>query len=246
MENNALHFAITSTCSRYIIFSIHFIMCYSWNLTQTHSLTSQCYNLGSAPNIGCFFFISVLWKLFSYLFTFMTNTCIVLIFYDLYFLIFRILAIKSGPSSGIKVFLQQSQKDNKNRVILPDVKWQSVGADYQQVDLSKFEGRNFASKLELLLATFSHDSSSSSSWNKLFSSLLLRFLKHVHTAVLVSWRTFSTICLSVCLSGIYFWQCKFSEILNFSEEGLGQGVTLLKISVFLLRKRKEEGVTQLF
>lgn len=26
----------------------------------------------------------------------------------------RILAIKSGPSSGIKVFLQQSQKDNKN------------------------------------------------------------------------------------------------------------------------------------
>lgn len=112
-------------------------------------------------------------------------TDIVLIFYDLYFLIFRILAIKSGPSSGIKVFLQQSQKDNKNRVILPDVKWQSVGADYQQVDLSKFEGRNFASKLELLLATFSHDSSSSSSWNKLFSSLLLRFLKHVHTAVLV-------------------------------------------------------------
>lgn len=161
MENIALHFAITSTCSRYIIFSIHFLMCYSWNLTQTHSLTSQCYNLGSAPNIGCFFLISVLWKILSYFFTFMTD--IVLIFYDLYFLIFRILAIKSGPSSGIKVFLQQSQKDNKNRVILPDVKWQSVGADYQQVDLSKFEGRNFASKLELLLATFSHDSSSSSS-----------------------------------------------------------------------------------
>lgn len=99
--------------------------------------------------------------------------CLLLIFV---LLVFRILAIKSGPSSGIKVFLQQSQKDNKNRVILPDDKWQSVGADYQQVDLSKFEGRNFASKLELLLATFSHDLSSSSSWNKLFSSLLLRFL----------------------------------------------------------------------
>ncbi|XP_062619773.1 mediator of RNA polymerase II transcription subunit 17-like [Saccostrea cucullata] len=75
----------------------------------------------------------------------------------------RILAIKSGPSSGIKVFLQLSQKDNKNRVILPDSKWQSVGADFQQVDLTKFEGRNFASKLELLLATLSHDSSQNSS-----------------------------------------------------------------------------------
>lgn len=55
-----------------------------------------------------------------------------------------------------------SQKDNKNRVILPDSKWQSVGADFQQVDLSKIDGRNFASKLELLLATLTHDSSASS------------------------------------------------------------------------------------
>lgn len=128
--------------------------------------------------------------------------CLLLIFV---LLVLRILAIKSGPSSGIKVFLQQSQKDNKNRVILPDDKWQSVGADYQQVDLSKFEGRNFASKLELLLATFSHDLSSSSSWNKLFSSLLLRFLSMYtcthHRACFLKdlWHY----CLSVCLSGIF-------------------------------------------
>lgn len=144
--------------------------------------------------------------------------CLLLIFV---LLVFRILAIKSGPSSGIKVFLQQSQKDNKNRVILPDDKWQSVGADYQQVDLSKFEGRNFASKLELLLATFSHDLSSSSSWNKLFSSLLLRFFKHVHTTVLVSWRTYDIIaCLFACQG--FFWH--LSEILKISEEGWGGGL----------------------
>ena len=68
----------------------------------------------------------------------------------------RVLAIKSGPSSRIRVYVQSSQKENnKSRTLPSDNKWQFVGADFKEVDLSKFEGKNFASKLELLMATLS-------------------------------------------------------------------------------------------
>ncbi|XP_060062888.1 mediator of RNA polymerase II transcription subunit 17-like [Ylistrum balloti] len=72
----------------------------------------------------------------------------------------RVLAIKSGPSSGVKVFLQCHSKDHngKNRAVLKDIKWQSVGTDFQSVDLARFDGRSFASKFELLLAVLTRSS----------------------------------------------------------------------------------------
>lgn len=171
--------------------------------------------------------------------------CIIILNHDIWCLllifvlpVFRILAIKSGPSSGIKVFLQQSQKDNKNRVILPDDKWQSVGTDYQQVDLSKFEGRNFASKLELLLATFSHDLSSSSSWNKLFSSLLLRFLS-MYTPLYLFLEGLLTL-LPVCLPVRDFFDIslKYWKLVK----KVGRGARLLKISNFICLCRSDERI----
>lgn len=65
----------------------------------------------------------------------------------------RTIAIKSGPSSGVKIYLQSSQTNgSKIRSILKDSKWQHVGGEFQEVDISKFDGRTFASKLEILMA----------------------------------------------------------------------------------------------
>lgn len=64
----------------------------------------------------------------------------------------KALAIKSGPSTGTKVFIQSCPKENKSRIVTKDEKWSFVGCEFQEVDMNKFEGRNFPSKLETLMA----------------------------------------------------------------------------------------------
>lgn len=60
--------------------------------------------------------------------------------------------MKSGPSSGTKVYLQSCPKENKYKTLSLSEKWNYVGSEFQEVDMSKIEGRNFPAKLESLLA----------------------------------------------------------------------------------------------
>lgn len=50
------------------------------------------------------------------------------------------------------MFIQSCPKENQSRIVTKDEKWSFVGCEFQEVDMNKFEGRNFPSKLETLMA----------------------------------------------------------------------------------------------
>ena len=71
------------------------------------------------------------------------------------------MSIKSGPTSGIKVFLQTCSIERggkPSRPVLKHPKWQALGGEFQEIDLTKIDGKNFASKFEVVLAMLTQTS----------------------------------------------------------------------------------------
>lgn len=64
------------------------------------------------------------------------------------------LSIRSGSTSGLHVYLKIDDSDNMDPSIaaLVDPKWQSLSGSFREIDLEQVEGRNFATKLELIMA----------------------------------------------------------------------------------------------
>jgi hypothetical protein len=66
----------------------------------------------------------------------------------------RVIAIRSGPTNGLHVFVNSIHRAPDVGIsVITDPKWLNLGGSFQEVDLSRLEGRNFPSKLELLMAT---------------------------------------------------------------------------------------------
>ncbi|KAH3845524.1 hypothetical protein DPMN_087879 [Dreissena polymorpha] len=64
------------------------------------------------------------------------------------------LLIKSGPTSGLHVFLKIDNKDNLDPSLaaLVDPKWLNLGGTFREIDMEQIEGGNLATKLELIMA----------------------------------------------------------------------------------------------
>ena len=68
------------------------------------------------------------------------------------------MSIRSGAVSGLRVSVQRcpDEKDNVHYSdIVQDEKWLNLGGPFQEIHLSKMEGKNFANKIELLMASLS-------------------------------------------------------------------------------------------
>jgi len=65
------------------------------------------------------------------------------------------LLIRSGPTSGLHVFLKVDDGDilDPSLAAIVDPKWLNLGGTFKQVDLDQVEGRNLATKLELIMST---------------------------------------------------------------------------------------------
>ena len=65
------------------------------------------------------------------------------------------LSVRSGPSSGLKVFVKtdQTQKEMDNVLSsLINPKWLHLSGTFREIDLEQIDGKNFAMKLELVMA----------------------------------------------------------------------------------------------
>ena len=63
------------------------------------------------------------------------------------------LAIRSGPTSGLHVFLKTDRSEmDPSTAALVNPKWQHLSSTFREVDLDQIDGRNFATKLELIMA----------------------------------------------------------------------------------------------
>ncbi len=69
--------------------------------------------------------------------------------------VYRVLSVRSGPVSGVRVFLQKCPREaTQDSGGLPlDPKWSLLGGPFQEVHLDRMEGRNFINKMELLMAS---------------------------------------------------------------------------------------------
>lgn len=67
------------------------------------------------------------------------------------------LLVRSGPTSGLHVFIKVDDSDNLDPSIaaLVDPKWLNLGGNFREVDLDQVEGRNLAAKLELMMSVMS-------------------------------------------------------------------------------------------
>ena len=67
----------------------------------------------------------------------------------------RVLSIKSGPASGIRVCLQKPRGADSLEYpgsVVTAQKWVNAGGPFHEVHLDKMEGKNFVNKIELLMA----------------------------------------------------------------------------------------------
>jgi hypothetical protein len=64
------------------------------------------------------------------------------------------LSVRSGPTTGLHVFLKIDDKDNldPSMAALIDPKWLNLSGTFKEIDMDQIEGRNLATKLELILA----------------------------------------------------------------------------------------------
>lgn len=72
----------------------------------------------------------------------------------------RVLSIRSGPVSGLQVSVQKCPKsaaDVNGQSVIRDSKWNNLGGPFQDIKMAKLEGRNFANKIELLMAALTRD-----------------------------------------------------------------------------------------
>ena len=70
----------------------------------------------------------------------------------------RVMSIRSGAVSGLRVSVQRcpDEKDNaRNSDVVQDEKWLNLGGPFREIHLGKMEGKNFANKIELLMASLS-------------------------------------------------------------------------------------------
>lgn len=70
----------------------------------------------------------------------------------------RVLSVRCGPQGAQpQVFLSTFPRPEieKNK-ILKDSRWEQLNASYEEVRLEKIEGRNFLSRMELLMASLTH------------------------------------------------------------------------------------------
>ncbi|XP_074660283.1 mediator of RNA polymerase II transcription subunit 17-like [Tubulanus polymorphus] len=68
----------------------------------------------------------------------------------------RVLAIRSGPASGIQIALQSCPKttgEANNVSLLNTSKWNCLGSAFKTINLQEMKGNTFVSKIELLLAS---------------------------------------------------------------------------------------------
>ena len=76
------------------------------------------------------------------------------------FLVDRVLSIKSGPASGIRVCLQKPrgvESLDYPGSIITNPKWALIGGPFNEVHLDKMEGKNFVNKIELLMACLNRE-----------------------------------------------------------------------------------------
>ena len=66
---------------------------------------------------------------------------------------FRIMAVRSGPNSGLHVYLKTDQQDlDPSTAAIVDPKWLHLSGTFKEIELDTIDGRNFAAKLELLMS----------------------------------------------------------------------------------------------
>ncbi|XP_041352687.1 mediator of RNA polymerase II transcription subunit 17-like [Gigantopelta aegis] len=65
-----------------------------------------------------------------------------------------VLALKSGPSSDLTLNIKQKEISTESNMpsIITDPKWLNLGGPFRQINLDRLEGRNFASKMDMLMA----------------------------------------------------------------------------------------------
>lgn len=70
-------------------------------------------------------------------------------------LIFSVLAIKSGPTIGVQVYVKGLAQESDQQMasnVLTNTKWVDIESSWQEVNWNKLEGKNFLHKIELLMA----------------------------------------------------------------------------------------------
>lgn len=55
----------------------------------------------------------------------------------------------------VKFLHKEGATSTQSLSAVSDPKWRYVGGDFHDIDIDKIDGRNFAAKLELLMATLS-------------------------------------------------------------------------------------------
>ncbi|KAL4237228.1 Mediator of RNA polymerase II transcription subunit 17 [Mactra antiquata] len=66
----------------------------------------------------------------------------------------RMLSIRSGITSGLHVYLKIDSKDSLDPSLtaLVDPKWLNLSGTFKEIDMEQIDGRNFAAKLEFIMA----------------------------------------------------------------------------------------------
>ena len=66
---------------------------------------------------------------------------------------YRVLAIRSGPTTGLHIYLKTDQQDlDPSTAAIVDPKWSHLSGNFKEVELDTLDGKNFAAKLELLMS----------------------------------------------------------------------------------------------
>lgn len=70
----------------------------------------------------------------------------------------RVLSVRCGPQAAQpQVYLSTFPRpDIEKNKVMKDVRWEQLNASYEEVRLEKIEGRNFLSRMELLMASLTY------------------------------------------------------------------------------------------
>ena len=67
---------------------------------------------------------------------------------------FRAIAVRSGPTTGLHVYMKSDAKDiDAELASILEAKWHNLTGTFKEIDLNRIDGRNFATKLELIMAS---------------------------------------------------------------------------------------------
>ncbi|KAL3873203.1 hypothetical protein ACJMK2_036348 [Sinanodonta woodiana] len=66
----------------------------------------------------------------------------------------KAIAVRSGPTTGLHVHMKSDAKDiDAELASILEAKWHNLTGTFKEVDLNRIDGRNFATKLELIMAS---------------------------------------------------------------------------------------------